>query len=146
MLNGLHPTLQLPDSADDASDFFDDDGDSNSSPTINANNINADARPVLQGVRSTDKVESRSSFLFLTPSSAPSPVSTRFPDRFKRKPLHFSSPSELLDYTTLNWNSHFVTVDLNVTDAVEKFVKRPWFMLVSVDAPLLVRYRRSYER
>ncbi|ETW75816.1 hypothetical protein HETIRDRAFT_330049 [Heterobasidion irregulare TC 32-1] len=64
---------------------------------------------------------------------------------FKRKPLHFSSLSELLDYTTLNWNSHFVTVDLNVADAVERFVKRPWFMLVSVDAPLLVRYRRSYE-
>ncbi|KAJ7161413.1 cytidine deaminase-like protein [Mycena crocata] len=62
---------------------------------------------------------------------------------FDQKPHCFSSPSSLLDYVTRNWRLDFVTVDLYTTELVEAFVKRPFFLLLSVDAPLLLRFRRS---
>ena len=61
----------------------------------------------------------------------------------KGVPLCFSSHSQLLDHVTRNWHSNFVTLDLDTRDVLEMFIKRPFFMLVSVDAPLLERYRRS---
>jgi dCMP deaminase len=64
-------------------------------------------------------------------------------DKGSQKTLCFSSHSQLLDHVTRNWRSNFVTVDLDTRDAVEMFTKRPFFMLISVDAPLLDRYRRS---
>ncbi|KAJ6604823.1 cytidine deaminase-like protein [Mycena vulgaris] len=63
--------------------------------------------------------------------------------RFDEKPRCFSSPSSLLDYVTRNWRLDFVTVDLYTRDVVETFVKRPFFLLLSIDAPLLDRFHRS---
>jgi dCMP deaminase len=64
-------------------------------------------------------------------------------DKGSRQTLFFSSHSQLLDHVTRNWRSNFVTRDLNTRDALEMFTKRPFFMLISVEAPLLERYRRS---
>lgn len=61
------------------------------------------------------------------------------------KPLSFTSPTDMLNYVTLNWRDNFVTVDLSTRDLVEKFTRRPFFMLINVDAPVLVRYSRSRE-
>lgn len=61
------------------------------------------------------------------------------------KPLSFSSPAEMLDYVTLNWRDNFFTVDLSTRDLLEKFIRRPFFMLLNVDAPVLIRYSRSRE-
>ncbi|XP_006454093.1 hypothetical protein AGABI2DRAFT_113851 [Agaricus bisporus var. bisporus H97] len=61
------------------------------------------------------------------------------------KSLSFSSPAEMLDYVTLNWRDNFVTVDLSTRDLLEKFIRRPFFMLLNVDAPVLIRYSRSRE-
>jgi dCMP deaminase len=69
-------------------------------------------------------------------------VSIKEPDPPEIKP--FSSPSALLDYVTDHWEDNFVTVDLETKELVELFVKRPFFLLVSVDAPLSERYRRSF--
>lgn len=58
-------------------------------------------------------------------------------------PLTFASPEELLNHVTRNWRKNFVTVDLTSDPLVTLFAKRPFFLLVNVDAPLLQRYRRS---
>jgi dCMP deaminase len=58
-------------------------------------------------------------------------------------PGPFASPRDLLDYVTEHWEDNFVTLDLKTKELVELFVKRPFFLLVSVDAPLYQRYRRS---
>jgi len=58
----------------------------------------------------------------------------------------FHSPIAMLDYVTLNWKDNFVTTDLCTRALVEIFIKRPFFMLISVDAPLLVRYSRLQKR
>ncbi|KAJ7293741.1 hypothetical protein C8J57DRAFT_1269870 [Mycena rebaudengoi] len=60
-----------------------------------------------------------------------------------KKTRNFSSAPLLLDYVTRNWRVDFVTVDICTRDAVEAFAKRPFFLLVNVDAPLLHRYYRS---
>jgi len=76
-----------------------------------------------------------------TTSCLPSPMpSADFP--FKR-PLHFSSVAQLLQHVTRNWRSDFVTVDLRTREALEAFMIRPFFMLVTVDAPILTRYYRA---
>lgn len=62
------------------------------------------------------------------------------------EPLIFRSPIAMLDYVTLNWKDNFVTTDLCTRALVEIFIKRPFFMLISVDAPLLVRYSRLQKR
>jgi dCMP deaminase len=36
-----------------------------------------------------------------------------------------------------------VTLDLQTYEDIQPFVKRPWFMVVYVDAPLLVRFARE---
>ncbi|KAJ7619191.1 cytidine deaminase-like protein [Mycena polygramma] len=64
-------------------------------------------------------------------------------NNFDEKPRCFFSPSSLLDYVTRNWRHDFVTVDLCTRDVVEAFVKRPFFLLLSIDAPLLDRFYRS---
>ncbi|KAL9716479.1 Deoxycytidine monophosphate (dCMP) deaminase [Leucoagaricus gongylophorus] len=58
------------------------------------------------------------------------------------EPLIFDSATAMLDYVTLNWKNNFVTTDICTRALVEIFIKRPFFMLISVDAPLLVRYSR----
>ncbi|TFK77373.1 hypothetical protein BDN72DRAFT_40245 [Pluteus cervinus] len=61
-------------------------------------------------------------------------------------PSHsFSSLTDLLAFVTKNWLSNYVTVDLCTGDAIETFIKRPFFMLVSVDAPMYDRFQRSKE-
>lgn len=50
----------------------------------------------------------------------------------------------MLDYATKNWRSHFVTEDIPAhVDLLDPFLKRPFFLLVEVDAPLLVRLARA---
>ncbi|KAJ7446487.1 cytidine deaminase-like protein [Mycena galericulata] len=85
-----------------------------------------------------DQVASRHlSFLSLGPTPQPSPAD------FDKKPRYFSSPSDLLDHVTRNWRLDFVTVDLYTKDVVEVFIKRPFFFLLSIDAPLLHRFYRA---
>lgn len=69
-----------------------------------------------------------------------SPVLTTFPRC--PHPTVFASPEKLLDHVTRNWRKNFVTVDLTSSALVGLFAKRPFFLLVNVDAPLLQRYRR----
>lgn len=53
---------------------------------------------------------------------------------------------DLLDHVTRNWLSHFVTTDLRTYEEIDPFLKRPFFLLVSVDGPLRVRFERERAR
>ncbi|KAJ7492461.1 cytidine deaminase-like protein [Mycena latifolia] len=72
----------------------------------------------------------------------PSTPGPSLPSHFDEKPRCFSSSLSLLDYVTRNWRMDFVTVDLYTRDVVEAFIKRPFFLLLSIDAPLLDRFHR----
>ncbi|KZL76741.1 DCMP deaminase [Colletotrichum tofieldiae] len=56
--------------------------------------------------------------------------------------LAFSSADALLDYVTTRWQSRFVTTDVHNEAILDTLSRRPFFMLISVDAPLTVRHAR----
>ncbi|KAF9567016.1 hypothetical protein CPC08DRAFT_627537 [Agrocybe pediades] len=80
-------------------------------------------------------------------SPLPSPAPTTETETTFRRPnqqtLCFSNHAQLLEYVTENWRTHFVTTDLNTRELIEPFVRRPFFLLLRSDAPLLSRYDRS---
>ena len=55
----------------------------------------------------------------------------------------FRTTAELLSHITKNWRTNFVTLDLRTRDELTELMTRPFVLVVSVDAPLLERYRRS---
>lgn len=65
----------------------------------------------------------------------------------QRLPPHiFTTPDELLEYVTKRWQDRFVTTNISSETVLDVFVRRPFFMLVSVDAPLTVRWQRFQRR
>ncbi|KZT30895.1 hypothetical protein NEOLEDRAFT_44111 [Neolentinus lepideus HHB14362 ss-1] len=62
--------------------------------------------------------------------------------RFHPEGLRFATAAALLDHITQNWRADFVTSDLTDIKILDRFSKRPFFLLISVDAPLMARYRR----
>ncbi|OLN85536.1 Deoxycytidylate deaminase [Colletotrichum chlorophyti] len=56
--------------------------------------------------------------------------------------LTFSSAEALVDYVTVRWQARFVTTDVHNEAILDVFSRRPFFMLISVDAPLTVRHAR----
>ncbi|KAF8506786.1 cytidine deaminase-like protein [Russula emetica] len=57
--------------------------------------------------------------------------------------LCFTSAAELLEHVTRNWRQDFVTQDLRTEQAIQMFIKRPFFMLLSIDGPISDRFRRA---
>lgn len=78
------------------------------------------------------------SFLSMNSPATPSASPVRQPQS-----MHFSSSALLLDYVTERWRLNFVTTDLKTKDHLESFSTRPFFLLLQVDAPIMVRYRRA---
>ncbi|MCO5565567.1 hypothetical protein L7F22_019241 [Adiantum nelumboides] len=63
------------------------------------------------------------------------------------KPIMFQDGQSLLDHVTFNWRDNIVTLDLRSRQDLEiGFDKRPFFLLVGVDAPVLIRFRRMVSR
>ena len=58
----------------------------------------------------------------------------------------FNSPQDLLDYVTKRWQSRFVTTDLPSEAVLDILTRRPFFLLISVDAPLTIRWQRHSKR
>ncbi|KAJ4306207.1 Deoxycytidine monophosphate (dCMP) deaminase [Collariella sp. IMI 366227] len=48
----------------------------------------------------------------------------------------FSSPDELLEFITKNWRERWVTTDIPNEGILDMYTRRPFFLLISVDAPL----------
>jgi dCMP deaminase len=58
----------------------------------------------------------------------------------------FETMSEMVDYVTKRWRENFVTVDIWNEADLELAIKRPFFLLISVDAPVTIRWKRFQER
>ncbi|KAK0720549.1 putative deoxycytidylate deaminase [Lasiosphaeris hirsuta] len=59
-------------------------------------------------------------------------------------PAHhiFDSASDLLDFVTKNWRLNWVTTEIPSEPDLDLYSRRPFFLLISVDAPLTVRFAR----
>lgn len=60
--------------------------------------------------------------------------------------LSFASTDALLEHITQRWRSRWVTTDVMSKATLDAFSRRPFFLLISVDAPLLVRWKRFQQR
>ena len=58
----------------------------------------------------------------------------------------FDDVDSLLDFTTRSWRDDFVTTDIWDDAALDLLVRRPFFLLVSVDAPVSLRWNRFKDR
>jgi len=59
---------------------------------------------------------------------------------------HFGTIEQLVEYATKNWRENLVTTDIVREDELEVLTKRPFFLLVSIDAPMMTRWARYRER
>ncbi|KAI9889968.1 MAG: Deoxycytidine monophosphate (dCMP) deaminase [Vezdaea aestivalis] len=58
----------------------------------------------------------------------------------------FSDIDSLIDFVTKRWQQRWVTADIWSEETLEILARRPFFLLVSVDAPLSVRWNRFKSR
>ncbi|KAL6703635.1 Deoxycytidine monophosphate (dCMP) deaminase [Coniothyrium glycines] len=82
-----------------------------------------------------------------SPASASTvPPSTAEPPTDNAALHTFPSVDALLDFVTLRWRDRWVTTDIWDNDAVSSLLRRPFFLLVSVDAPVTLRWSRYTAR
>ena len=60
--------------------------------------------------------------------------------------VSFRTAEALLDYVTARWREHWVTTDVWDEEVLDVFLRRPFFLLVSVDAPVTMRWERFKAR
>ncbi|KAI0019374.1 cytidine deaminase-like protein [Xylariomycetidae sp. FL0641] len=58
----------------------------------------------------------------------------------------FRDVAALLDFVTKQWRSRWVTTDIHTTAILDALSRRPFFILISVDAPVTVRWQRWQQR
>ncbi|KAH6675595.1 cytidine deaminase-like protein [Halenospora varia] len=58
----------------------------------------------------------------------------------------FFSIEDLLDFVTKRWRERWVTTDIHTESILDKLLRRPFFILISVDAPVSVRWKRCQAR
>jgi dCMP deaminase len=58
----------------------------------------------------------------------------------------FYTTEDLLDFVTKRWRERWVTTDIHTESILDKLLRRPFFILVSVDAPVSVRWKRFQAR
>ncbi|KAK2615395.1 hypothetical protein N8I77_002154 [Diaporthe amygdali] len=73
-------------------------------------------------------------------------VSNTHQKRPSRTALVFATSDELLEYITQRWRERWVTTDVMSKETLDAYSRRPFFLLISVDAPLLVRWQRYQKR
>ncbi|PYI00485.1 deoxycytidylate deaminase [Aspergillus sclerotiicarbonarius CBS 121057] len=56
--------------------------------------------------------------------------------------LVFEDSKSLLDFVTKRWQEFWVTTDIWDINVLDRFLQRPFFLLVSVDAPMSLRWKR----
>ncbi|CAG8503224.1 9338_t:CDS:2 [Paraglomus brasilianum] len=61
-------------------------------------------------------------------------------------PLIFKSAENLLLYVTENWEDNFVTCDIDSEEILASYRRRPFFLLIAVDGPVMLRYERYRNR
>ena len=63
-----------------------------------------------------------------------------------RRGFSFSTVDSLLDFVTKRWQEHWVTTDIWDEDVLDRLVRRPFFLLVSINAPVSLRWKRFTHR
>ncbi len=58
----------------------------------------------------------------------------------------FDNAYSLMEYVTKQWQQRWVTTDVWDESALEIFLRRPFFLLISVDAPVSLRWKRLKEK
>ncbi|CAK7263047.1 Deoxycytidine monophosphate (dCMP) deaminase [Sporothrix epigloea] len=58
----------------------------------------------------------------------------------------FATAEAMLDFVTLHWRDRHVTTDIDSETVLDVFSRRPFFLLISVDAPVTVRWRRAQQK
>ena len=58
----------------------------------------------------------------------------------------FSEVEQLVDFVTAYWQERWVTTDIWDEEVLDALLRRPFFLFVSIDAPLTVRYKRFAAR
>ena len=67
-------------------------------------------------------------------------------DQVGTRGLSFPDVESLLDFVTKRWREHWVLTDICDEAILELLLRRPFFLLVNVDAPVGVRFERFSER
>ncbi|KAI1389792.1 cytidine deaminase-like protein [Hypoxylon trugodes] len=81
-------------------------------------------------------------------SATPDTTRTNLPLHSRQTPRSytFATSTALLDFVTKHWRSRWVVTDIHDEAVLEILSRRPFFILISVDAPLTVRWRRFQQR
>lgn len=58
----------------------------------------------------------------------------------------FENVYDLLDFVTKHWRERWVTTDIFDQNTLETFLRRPFFIFISVDAPISLRWNRWQAR
>jgi len=62
------------------------------------------------------------------------------------KEYTFSTTEDLLDFVTKRWRERWVTADIHNESILDKLLRRPFFLLVSVEAKVMVQFERYQAR
>ncbi|KAK2735635.1 Deoxycytidine monophosphate (dCMP) deaminase [Myotisia sp. PD_48] len=85
-------------------------------------------------------------------SSNPSPLpESRLSEQYRNPATSdpariFQTTEELIEFVTPRWREHWVTMDIQDGAALEKLRLRPFFLLIGIDAPITLRWRRFTDR
>lgn len=83
----------------------------------------------------------------ITSDSAPAPVPTLAPRPSSPTVAHtFATVDELIDFVLPRWQESWVTTSILDNVAIEKLMIRPFFLLINVEAPTILRWRRFTDR
>lgn len=60
----------------------------------------------------------------------------------------FTTAHDLLEFVMrdMNWQKNWVVEGIEKVEEVKVFKKRPWFLLIAVESPILLRYNRYVDR
>jgi dCMP deaminase len=58
----------------------------------------------------------------------------------------FQDADSLLDFATKRWQERWVTTDIADASTLDRFLLRPFFLLVGIDAPVSLRWKRFADR
>lgn len=67
-------------------------------------------------------------------------------DEAQSSGLAFDTVDTLLTFVTKRWRERWVTTDIWDISVLDRFLQRPFFLLVTVDAPVSLRWKRFSER
>jgi dCMP deaminase len=100
---------------------------------------------------SNGTIPSHASHYNPSPSSSPPTIDhlrllPSVTDQVGTRGLSFPDVESLLDFVTKRWREHWVLTDIYDEETLELLLRRPFFMLINVDAPVGVRFERFSDR